>query len=257
MVAQTKGGDPNNVLVLTAHTDSVDAGPGINDNGSGSIGLLETAIQLANFSVKNAIRFVWVSAEEFGLLGSTCYVSQLSPSELGQIRLNLNFDMIASPNYVYAIYDGDGSAFGTSGPAGSAEAEKLFEDYFKDEAGLNTVPTELDGRSDYGPFLDAGIPTGGLFTGAEGIKAAEEQGLFGGEADVAYDINYPGAGDNVSNLNLDPFLENRKAIAYAVGTYGSSFDSLPPKPPSVIESRFARGGKKIVGGEFDRYFLEE
>lgn len=200
MVAQTKGGDPNNVLVLTAHTD---------------------------------------------------YVSQLSLSELGKIRLNLNFDMIASPNCVYAIYDGDGSAFGTSGPPGSAEAEKLFEDYFKNEAGLNTVPTEFDGRSEYGPFLDAGIPTGGLFTGAEGIKTAEEHGLFGGEADVAYDINYHGAGDNVSNLNLDPFLENRKAIAYAVGTYGSSFDSLLLKPPVVAVSRFARSGKKTLSGEFD------
>ena len=254
VIAQTKGGDPNNVLVLTAHTDSVDAGPGINDNGSGSVGLLETAVQLAKFNVNNAIRFVWVSAEEFGLLGSTYYVSQLSPEELGKIRLNLNFDMIASPNYVYAIYDGDGSAFGTSGPAGSAEAEKLFEDYFRDDTKLPTVPTEFDGRSDYGPFLDAGIPTGGLFTGAEGIKTAEEQGLFGGEAGVAYDPNYHGAGDNVTNLNLDAFLENTKAIAHAIGTYGSSFDSLPPKPPVTAVSRFA---KKTLSSEFDQYVLKQ
>lgn len=257
MVAQTKSGDPNNVLVLTAHTDSVDAGPGINDNGSGSVGLLETAIQLAKFSVNNAVRFVWVSAEEFGLLGSTYYVSQLSPEELEKIRLNLNFDMIASPNYVYAIYDGDGSAFGSSGPAGSAEAEKLFENYFRDEAGLKSVPTEFDGRSDYGPFLDAGIPTGGLFTGAEGIKTTEEQVLFGGEAGVAYDVNYHGAGDNVSNLNLDAFLENTMAIAHSIGTYGSSFDSLPPKPPIISVSRFAQGVTKTLSSHFDQYFLEE
>lgn len=255
MVAQTKGGDPNNVLVLTAHTDSVDAGPGINDNGSGSVGLLETALQLTQFSVQNAIRFVWVSAEEFGLLGSTYYVSQLSTEELGKIRLNLNFDMIASPNYVYAIYDGDGSAFGASGPAGSAEAEKLFEDYFRDEAKLPTVPTEFDGRSDYGPFLDAGIPTGGLFTGAEGVKTAEEQTLFGGEAGVAYDVNYHGAGDNVSNLNLEAFEENTKAIAHAVGTYGASFDSLPPKPPVAGVSRMTQG-RRTATNEFDQYFLE-
>lgn len=256
MIAQTKGGDPNNVLVLTAHTDSVDAGPGINDNGSGSIGLLETALQLAKFSVNNAIRFVWVSAEEFGLLGSTYYVSQLSTEELGKIRLNLNFDMIASPNYIYSIYDGDGSAFGTSGPAGSAEAERLFEDYFRDVAGLNTVESEFDGRSDYGPFLDAGIPTGGLFTGAEGIKTAEEQGLFGGEAGVAYDVNYHGAGDNVSNLDLTAFEENAKAIAHSVGTYGSSFESLPPKPPVVGTARFMQGVQKTLSSEFDEYFLE-
>jgi carboxypeptidase Q len=115
---------------------------------------------------------------------------------LDKIRLYLNFDMIASPNYVYAIYDGDGSAFGVTGPPGSAEAEHLFQDFFTVEERLPWTATEFDGRSDYGPFLDAGIASGGLFTGAEGIKTAEEAAIFGGDAGVAYDINYHGVGDN-------------------------------------------------------------
>ncbi|KAL8934746.1 MAG: hypothetical protein Q9211_005071, partial [Gyalolechia sp. 1 TL-2023] len=253
VIAQTSGGDPNNVLVVTAHTDSVEEGPGINDNGSGTVGILEVAIQLAQYSVNNAIRFVWVSAEEFGLLGSEFYVASLSDAEKAKIRLNLNFDMIASPNYKYGIYDGDGSSFGVSGAPGSAEAEKLFQDYFANDAGLKSVPDSFDGRSDYAPFQDAGIAAGGLFTGAEGIKTEEEQALFGGQAGVAYDVNYHAEGDNVKNLNMDAFIQNAKAIAHAVATYGGSFASLPPK---TVPRAVKRAEKDLTrGGRFDKYHL--
>lgn len=84
--------------------------PGLNDNGSGTISLLEVAIQLTNFSVKNAVRFAWWAAEEEGLLGAEYYVKVAPQSELDKIRLMLDFDMMASPNYAYQIYDGDGSA---------------------------------------------------------------------------------------------------------------------------------------------------
>ena len=206
-------------------------GPGINDNGSGSIALLEIAKELSKFTVNNAIRFIWFSAEEFGLLGSEFYVASLSQAERNKIRLYLNFDMIASPNFIYGIYDGDGSAFNKSGPPGSAEAENLFQDYFTNEARLNWTATDFSGRSDYGPFLEAGIASGGLFTGAEGAKTPAEQALFGGQAGVAYDVNYHKAGDNVSNLNVGAFIQNAKAIAHAVATYARSFESLPPKAP--------------------------
>lgn len=134
--------------------------------------------------------------------------------------------MLASPNYVYAIYDGDGSAFGTSGPPGSAAAEHLLEDYFKNDVNLPFVPTEFDSRSDYAAFAEAGIPVGGLFTGAEVEKTVEEAALFGGTAGVAYDVNYHSAGDNVANLNVGAWIQNTKAIAHAVATYGLSFESL-------------------------------
>lgn len=101
VVAETKAGDHDNVVFAGAHTDSVEAGPGINDNGSGSIGILEVALALTKFSVNNAVRFGWWSGEEEGLLGATHYVEQLTEAEAAKIRVYLNFDMIASPNFVY------------------------------------------------------------------------------------------------------------------------------------------------------------
>ncbi|KAF2840271.1 Zn-dependent exopeptidase [Patellaria atrata CBS 101060] len=228
VIATSKGGDQDNIIFTGAHTDSVVAGPGINDNGSGSVGNLEVAIQLAKYKVKNAVRFGFWSGEEEGLLGAKYYIKTLPVEEQAKIRLYLNFDMIASPNYVYGIYDGDGSAFNLSGPPGSAEAEVLFEKYYTDRD-LPSVPSAFTGRSDYGPFLDVDIASGGLFTGAEVVKTPEEAAMFGGEAGVAYDVNYHKAGDNMTNLNKEAFLVNAQAIAHVIATYARSFESLPPR----------------------------
>ena len=250
VIATSNVGNKNTTLVLGAHTDSVAAGPGINDDGSGTIGILEVAKHLAKYKVNNAVRFGFWSGEEEGLLGSTYYVSQLSTAELANIRAYLNFDMIASPNYIYAIYDGDGSSFNETGPSGSAEIEHFFEKYYTAN-GQNFTATEFDGRSDYLAFIENGIPAGGTFTGAEQIKTVEEAEQFGGEAGVATDINYHGAGDNVANLNLTAFELNAKGIAAAVATYATSFASLPPKSlekrgvaADLGRSKLRRGGKK-------------
>ena len=234
VIIQTKAGDQNNVIMLGSHSDSVAAGPGINDNGSGSSAVLEIATALSRFSVKNAVRFAWWSAEEFGLLGAKHYVENLPQAEKDKIRLYLNFDMIASPNYALGVHDGDGSAFGQPGPEGSAQAEKLFTDYYANIAKVPSVEVEFSGRSDYGPFLDAGIAAGGINTGAEGLKTAEEVALFGGEEGVAYDVNYHKVGDTVDNLNADAFEINAKAIAHAVATYATSFEGIGPRKRSTI-----------------------
>ncbi|KAK4184029.1 putative aminopeptidase [Podospora australis] len=228
VIAETKDGDHNNVLVAGGHTDSVSAGPGINDDGSGTIGILTVAKHLTNFRVKNAVRFVFFGAEEFGLLGSYFYVKSINSSEteLAKIRAYLNFDMIASPNYIYGIYDGDGSAFNLTGPTGSDTIEKDFEDFFKSKR-TPSVPTEFSGRSDYAAFIQNGIPSGGLFTGAEVLKTEEEQKLFGGEAGVSYDINYHKAGDTIENLNWEAFVLNTKAIAHSVAKYAISWKGIP------------------------------
>lgn len=150
--------------------------------------------------------------------------------------------MIASPNYVYALYDGDGSSFNQSGPPGSAQIEYLFQDYFTMQ-GLPYTATAFDGRSDYAEFSNFGIPVGSIFTGAEGIKTESEAEIFGGEAGVAYDINYHQAGDNVTNLNTEAFEINTKGIAYAVATYAQSFEGIPP----VNETSFSKVKKRGVG----------
>lgn len=134
---------------------------------------MEIALNLPKFSVKNAVRFAWWTAEEFGLVGSEHYVANLPEAERQKIALYLNFDMIASPNFGYFILDGDGSAFNISGAAGSDHIEKTFEQFYaKNKA--KSAPTQFNGRSDYGAFLDAGIPAGGVNTGAEGIKTEEQ-----------------------------------------------------------------------------------
>ena len=161
VIAESKSGNPNNVVMAGAHLDSVARGPGINDNGSGSAALLETAEQMAKVKPKNKVRFAWWGAEEAGLIGSTAYVNGLSPAELDKIALYLNFDMVGSPNHVFFIYDGDDSdAVGApAGPGGSAQIEKTFERYFN-SVGVPFKGTDFSGRSDYGPFIAVGIPSG-------------------------------------------------------------------------------------------------
>jgi Zn-dependent M28 family amino/carboxypeptidase len=236
VLAETRGGDPNRVVLQGSHLDSVLEGPGINDNGSGSSYNLESAIQIAKSKIKphNKIRFAWWGAEELNLLGSQYYVDSLSAEALGKIMLNLNFDMIASPNFVRFVYDGDGSDTGTSGPDGSGQIEQKFLDYFASQ-GLATAPTAFDGRSDYGPFIDAGIPAGGLFTGAEGVKTATQAAVYGGTAGLAYDPCYHQACDTSGNLSDTAFDQMSDAAATVLVEYGMTKLTVtgekPPKKP--------------------------
>ncbi len=123
VLAETSDGNDDNVVIADAHLDSVQDGPGINDNGSGSAGLLETAIQMQKTKPNNTVRFAWWGAEEEGLLGSEHYVGALSEDEVEDIALYLNFDMIGSPNYMFGIYDGDNSG-GTARRASSRRAPR-------------------------------------------------------------------------------------------------------------------------------------
>ena len=233
VLAETKAGDHNNVVMAGGHTDSVEQGPGINDDGSGIVGILTVALALTRFSVTNAVRFGFWSAEEFGLLGSYAYIQKVNQTatEVAKIRLYLNFDMIASPNYEYGIYDGDGSSFNLTGPPGSDQIEYVFQDFFASN-GENYVATPFNGRSDYAGFIENGIPSGGLFTGAEETKTEEEVELFGGTVDLAFDPNYHQAGDTIDNLNLEAFLLNTNSIANSIALYANSLNSIPAVAPA-------------------------
>jgi Zn-dependent M28 family amino/carboxypeptidase len=169
VLAESKTGNPENVVMVGAHLDSVFEGSGIQDNGSGSAAILEIAEQMQKVKPENKVRFAWWGSEEFGLLGSNYYVAVLSAEEREDIALYLNFDMIGSPNYVRFIYDGDGSAFGPAAPEGSGAIEALYEEFY-DARGLAHEPPQIRFRSDYAAFFNNGIPFGGLFTGAEGIR---------------------------------------------------------------------------------------
>ncbi|MFE7186206.1 M28 family metallopeptidase [Streptomyces erythrochromogenes] len=247
VIAETKGGDENNTVFLGAHLDSVAAGPGINDNGSGSAGILQVAQRLASEQkkIKNKVKFAWWSAEEFGLLGSEAYVGGLTDAQKKQIKLYLNFDMIGSPNAAYFVYDGDDSdGVGAGpGPEGSAQLEKGITD-FLDSKKIPHAGTDFSGRSDYGPFIEVGIPSGGTFTGAEGIKTPEEAAKFGGQAGVAYDVNYHGKGDDITNIDQKALDINVDVIADAVGHY--AWDLAPLSKPVV--SQPTPGGSGGGGG---------
>ncbi|MFF5444632.1 M28 family peptidase [Streptomyces sp. NPDC012888] len=239
VIAETRAGRADRVVTVGAHLDSVKEGPGINDNGSGSAGLLETALELAEAApvnkpgrargkqIANKVRFTWWSGEELGLLGSEHYVSKLSAQQKRDIALYLNFDMIASPNPAQFVYDGDDSdrTGAGAGPAGSAHIEALING-FLDRKGKPHEGSDFDGRSDYGPFIASGIPAGGTFTGAEGIKTEEQARRYGGRAGVAYDPNYHGAGDDLDNLDHRAFDTNVDVIAHAVGTYAQDLGTL-------------------------------
>jgi Zn-dependent M28 family amino/carboxypeptidase len=243
VLAELPGRDAASVVMVGAHLDSVQGGPGIQDNGSGSAAILETAVQMSNVKPRNTVRFAWWGAAESGLVGSTAYVNGLTQEEQDDIALYLDFEMIGSPNHVFFIFDGDDSdGVGAGpGPAGSAQIEYLFESYYL-QVGQPFKGTDFSGRSDYGPFIAVGIPSGGLFTGAEGIKTAEEVALWGGTAGDQYDPCYHLACDTFDNINLNALDINADAVAYSVLQYVMNTE--------VVNGESGKGNFKIVPDNF-------
>ena len=239
LIADWPGGNTSNTLMIGAHLDSVASGPGINDNGTGSAANLEAALAVARtgFQPTRHLRFAWWGAEELGLRGSTAYVNSLTAAQKAAITGYLNFDMVGSPNPGYFLYDGDNSD-GTGagpGPAGSAQIEQTLAAYFS-SIGVPTRGTDFDGRSDYGPFIAAGIPAGGIFTGAEGRKTAAQVQLWGGTAS-AFDPCYHSSCDTIANVNDTALDRNSDAIAYAIWTLADG-GTTPPTQTTVWSDDF-------------------
>jgi hypothetical protein len=197
VVAELPGRSSGRVVLLGAHLDSVANGPGINDNGSGSALVLELALHARRLRARPALglRFAWWGAEELGLHGSTAYVGGLSASERSRIAAVLNFDMVGSPNFTRFVYEGAGQ------PPGSQRIEDAFRAYFASRR-LPLVEIGLAGASDHAPFAQAGVPVGGLFTGADSVKSAGEASRFGGRSGRPYDACYHQACDTIANVNL-------------------------------------------------------
>ncbi len=252
VLADTRRGDTTRVLIIGAHLDSVTEGPGINDNGSGVATLLEIAEEMAELGItpRQKVRFAFWGAEESGLLGSRHYVNQLTDVQLGRIFANLNFDMVGSPNYVRFVYDGDGSAGGPVGPPGSAQIEQVFTRYFASR-GQATEPRTFDGRSDYGPFIEVGVPAGGVFSGAEGIKTPAQAAVYGGTAGQPYDPCYHKACDTITNVNPTALYELGDAAAHAVLTLAQTRSgffpdgSLRARPRTAAKNFDYRGSHAI------------
>lgn len=217
LIADWPGGDPNQVLMAGSHLDSVTSGAGINDNGSGSAAVLETALAVsrAQLTPDKHLRFAWWGAEELGLVGSKYYVNNLATTERSKLAGYLNFDMIGSPNPGYFVYDDD------------PVIEQTFKDYY---AGLS-IPTEIetegDGRSDHAPFKNVGVPVGGLFSGADYTKTSAQAQKWGGTAGQAFDRCYHSSCDTTANINDTALDRNSDAVAHAIWTLSAGTVTPP------------------------------
>jgi Zn-dependent M28 family amino/carboxypeptidase len=237
VVAQTKTGATDNVIVAGAHLDSAPASPGINDDATGVAAVLETAVQLGGSpQVTNAVRFAFWGAHEAGLAGSTKYVQNLGSGGLKDVAMYLDFDMLGSRNAGFFTYDGDQSGQpnpaipAASVPVGSAGVERTLAGYLN-LAGVRPADMPLGGATDYGPFLGAGIPIGGITTGSTQLKSAVQQRLWGGKAGVPFDLNYRSARDGIDNVDRQTLSITGPAVAFAIGTYAKSTQGVNGVPP--------------------------
>ena len=209
VIAESPVGSEGEVVMLGAHLDSVVDGPGINDNGSGVAALIALAEDIDPSADDARVRFAFWGAEELGLLGSTAYVQSLTAEELDAIAAYVNVDMIGSVNYARWIYDDEGS------PLGSERIARVFEDYF-DELDLTSRRFSTQGASDHGPFLRAGVPIGGVYSGSDETKTRYEERLFGGEARAPMDPCYHRACDDLDNINRAALTELAGAVAHVL-----------------------------------------
>ncbi|HSK55648.1 MAG TPA: M28 family peptidase, partial [Jiangellales bacterium] len=202
-----------------------------------SAALIEIAMSLSKLKPENTLRFAWWAAEEQGLVGSNQYVAGLSQAERDRIAAYINFDMVASPNFVYFVYDADESSFlapmGVPIPEGSEALEDLFEIYYTWQ-GIPYEDTEFSGRSDYQAFILNDIPSSGLFTGAEVLKTEEQEAIWGGIAGEQYDQCYHEACDTIDNVNMEALDTNVDAIAFAVLSLAYSTESVNGVPGKTV-----------------------
>ncbi|WP_412542383.1 M28 family metallopeptidase [Longispora sp. K20-0274] len=247
LIADWPGGDTGQTIMFGAHLDSVSAGPGINDNGSGSAAIMENALALAaaNPTMTKHVRFGWWTDEEQGLNGSKFYVNSLSSTQKSAIRGYYNFDMIASTNGGYFVNNI------------TTAVAKPLKDYWES---LNLSPEENKegaGRSDDYSFQNAGIASSGYATGASARKTAGQQQKWGGTADAAYDSCYHQACDKYpSNINDTALNRAADGIAYtiwnqAVGTGptpspSSSPTASPTSSPTTSPSPTGQPGTVTV-----------
>ncbi len=238
VIAELPGRNTDNVVMAGAHLDSVIEGPGINDNGSGSAAILETALAMAKLKPQNTLRFAWWAGEEQGLVGSADYVAGLSDAERDRIALYMNYDMVGSPNYIFMVYDADESTFPAPVPVppGSIAIEDVYESYYT-AVGEPYDDTEFSGRSDYEAFIAAGIPSSGLFTGAEEIKTELQAEIWGGTAGEQFDPCYHLACDTIENYDAHALEVNSDLIAFAMLTFAYSTESVNGVPGKQVPGR--------------------
>ncbi|HXH80162.1 M20/M25/M40 family metallo-hydrolase [Nocardioides sp.] len=236
VIADWPGGDATKTYMFGAHLDGVSAGPGINDNGSGSAGILEVALTLAEKKPQmlNHVRFAWWTDEEQGLNGSKFYVNNLTTTARSQIKAYYNFDMIASVNAGYFINN--------ITSAQSAPMKAYYDS-------LNLQPEENvegRGRSDDYSFSNAGIPASGYAMGASATKTSAQASKWGGTAGRAYDPCYHSACDS-NPANVSTTALNRAADGIAHTLWKMAVGEAPPTENDFSIAVSPTSGSVVAG----------
>jgi Zn-dependent M28 family amino/carboxypeptidase len=185
---------------------------------------------------KYRVRFCWWAAEEIGLAGSSYHVQKAinatKPGErLTDYLINLNFDMAASPNFIFGIYDAKTAPNETPSRAipGSTKVTELYRQWFI-EQNLPWDFRDFNGRSDYGPFLAAGVAAGGVATGSDAVKTATQRDKYrqslgennAGFAGAILDPCYHQACDTLANINQVGYIKIVQAAAYGLDYLGQN-----------------------------------
>ena len=237
IIAETPGGDPNRVLQVGAHIDGVAAGPGINDDGSGTAMNLAIANQILKLGIplKYKIRFGWFSGEEQGLFGSTFAVNQLNTVQTQQTLGMLDYDMLASTNYIPFMYIPNPSE--TTLPAMQRDSEATMSNihinYLPEPLGIEKTDYPFDNRSDYAQWRARNVPATGLYTGAETPKTAEHVAKYGGQLGIQADPCYHEWCDTVFNLSqfgMDEFTDVLAHATLSLAGVGTDAVELPVRP---------------------------
>jgi aminopeptidase S len=226
VIAQTSTGDSGQVVMIGAHLDSVEDGPGIADNGSGVATLLEIASQLGSRpSVQNMVRFAFFGGEENGADGSSGYVQDLSANNRQKIKLYLNVDMVASQNGGYFVQGGKGRDRDEAGPPGSATIGRVLADQLAKSGVKNPEIIKFVG-DDESAFIEAGIPVGGAENGDGDEKTRGQARAWGGQAGKNYDPCYHQSCDTIDNVNRDVLNHYMRAVAGTVAHFATSTQQL-------------------------------
>lgn len=205
VIAEHGSGEP--VVMVGAHLDSVLDGPGMNDNGSGTAAVLEIAHLLADTGHPGTLRVGFWAAEEFGLHGSRAYVTG-EPGLAGELSAYLNLDMLGSVNAVPLVYANSGS------PDGSTAISAFLVAWLQ-ASGVPAETEDLGGGSDHFFFAQAGVPIGGIFSGATESVSPEQAAANGGEAGAPMDPCYHLACDTVENVDVTQAATFAQAAAAA------------------------------------------
>ena len=243
LFAETGSGRAEGVVIVGAHLDSDPNGPGINDNGTGSVAVLETALQLADAdALDRTVRFAWWGGGELGRTGSGHYVDDLARTDPGAhmlFALYLPVHGSGTPTGVVGVYAPHESTYAMPGaaPSQALEAERLIEDRF-DATGQPWVDVPFSGAGDHRPFAREGVPTVGLTAGADGTKSPDDAAVFGGTAGLAYDPNHDTVADDVDNVDPDTFSVLAQAVTHTTVALATDpdlaqvRDLLPTEPPA-------------------------